>query len=373
MKKIIWIVIILLIIWGIVALGGDDNSVVVSDEPIKIGFSGSLTGPVAWLGELYLSGLRAAEKDINNDGGVQGRKIELIVEDNKFTGKGGVDSFRALQSKGADIILSLGTVPSVPMSPLAQDAEIPLLVSATFVDIPSENPYAIRMSILPDIDVDTTVIDMEKQGIKKVGILYMNNEYGVATLEAFRKRVEGSDISIVDEEGFLSDTPDFSTSVLKIVSNDIDAVYVVDLSFIRVMTELKQGLASQKKNIGVYLPASAYSSNNIAGNPELFEGVHVTVPIISIYGTKERNSFISKLGLEKSTNDALTHQAIGYDNLLAVVNVLKKNPDPKFLASEFEKFGHMSGATGEFELNSRNIGIPLLPAIFSNGELSLVE
>lgn len=372
MNKIIGSIVIIVIILGAVFFNSNNHKTPVSEEEIKIGFSGPLTGPVAWLGELYLSGLTTAEQHINSNGGIDGRPVKLIVEDNGFTGKGGVDTFNTLKNKGAEIILSLGTVPSVPMSPLSKEEKIPLLAAATFVDLTIDNPFAIQMSILPENDVNATVVDMEKQGDKRIGVLYMNNEYGVSTLKAFKDRIKDSDVSVVIEEAFLPENPDFSTTILKIATSDIDAIYLIDLSFIRVMTELKLELNNRNKDVTVYLPASAYSSDNIVKHVDLFEGVHVVVSPVSIDGTKERDEFIRKLNLDKTNNQSLIHKAIGYDNLHIVADVLRKNPDTNKFAEEFSSFGLFKGAAGEYNLNSRYIGVSLVSAIFTKGKLQTV-
>ena len=78
-----------------------EGSVVVN-QPIIIGVSTDITGPAAWAGQDYLDGLNIALEEINNEGGVNGRPIQLIVEDNKNLPKEGVNVFRALQARDPD-------------------------------------------------------------------------------------------------------------------------------------------------------------------------------------------------------------------------------------------------------------------------------
>ena len=58
-----------------------------SDEVIKIGFVGPLTGDNANLGQPIADGIQLAVEDINNAGGVNGKKLSLILEDGKCNGK----------------------------------------------------------------------------------------------------------------------------------------------------------------------------------------------------------------------------------------------------------------------------------------------
>ena len=72
-----------------------DNATGIStgdtDAPIKIGWIGGLTGTGASYGTIALNAAQLAVEDINNDGGINGRKIELVAEDGKCEGSDSSD------------------------------------------------------------------------------------------------------------------------------------------------------------------------------------------------------------------------------------------------------------------------------------------
>jgi len=375
MKKIIWIVVILAIVIGVFLIFNNktDQDSSSSNETIKIGYSGIQTGATAWLGEQFAMGLRTAQSEINTEGGINGKLIEIIEQDNFYTGKGGVNAFYVLESQNVELIISIGSVPTVTLSPLARDAGIPLLAASLYADVLADNPNAVRITAVPQTDASVTISDMKKNNIEKVGVIYINNEYGVANLNGFKDVVADSGIELVNEVAMMPGSTDFATPALKVLEGNVDAVYVIDLAYVPIMTSLQTQINARGENISVYSNVVAYASGAVSRNPELFEGIRLTTSIVSVSGTEERNDFIEKLGLTEDTAGGLLNQAYGYDSLMAIAKVLESNPDLSNFVEEFSTFGEFVGIGGAYNLNSRDVGVPLLPAVFTNGVLTLVE
>src|SRR5712672_2589675 len=80
-------------------------------DPIKIGVVNEITGVQAQAGEFTVNGIRLAQEEINNAGGVLGRRIELQIEDNQSTNPGTVLAFSKLGGRG-DIAAIVGPIRS---------------------------------------------------------------------------------------------------------------------------------------------------------------------------------------------------------------------------------------------------------------------
>ena len=96
---------------------------------IKIGLPATMSGPYASLGEFNVEGFRLKAKQINNNGGINGRKIELIVEDNELSGEQAVQNVRKLVNQdNVDLIMG---VPSsgvaVAVAPVAKELGVPFI------------------------------------------------------------------------------------------------------------------------------------------------------------------------------------------------------------------------------------------------------
>src|SRR4051812_22363375 len=85
-KIVLWIVVLVLIIWGISSISKNANQV-ADTGPIKIGFIGPLTGDAAAYGEPISNSVKMAEKQINDAGGINNRQVQVIFEDAKCDGQ----------------------------------------------------------------------------------------------------------------------------------------------------------------------------------------------------------------------------------------------------------------------------------------------
>ena len=93
-KIIVWVIVALVVIGGGWMLARKPAQ--TSAETIKIGVSAPLTGEAATYGEGILGGVQLAAKEINDAGGIDGKMIELVVEDDKCEPTAGVSAMTKL-------------------------------------------------------------------------------------------------------------------------------------------------------------------------------------------------------------------------------------------------------------------------------------
>ncbi|HEY0421225.1 MAG TPA: ABC transporter substrate-binding protein, partial [Acetobacteraceae bacterium] len=91
-----------------------------AEDTVKIGVVSPLTGPVAEPGRIQLNAVRMAADKVNEAGGVLGRKVELIVEDDQSTNPGAVLAFSRLAGQ-QDIVGFVGSIRSTQMNAMAPD------------------------------------------------------------------------------------------------------------------------------------------------------------------------------------------------------------------------------------------------------------
>lgn len=336
----------------------------------KIGVSVPLTSSAAQLGAPFLDGLKLAQKEINAVGGVNNKQIELIVEDNQNSPKEGVNVFHALEVRSPDLIISTMSTATVSLSPLAHDAGIPLIASLIFADITKANDNAIIFYPPAKEDARHTVDDLKKSSIHKVGVIYINSEYGKASLDGFVELAKENNIEVAAQEAFDGDVTDYSTPLLKIEAREPQAIYIIAIDPMSVIKYLK----STKTKMEIYTNIVPMGGNMAYKDPQIFEGVHITAPAVSVPGMQEYKAFREKVkGIMDIERNTLTNVAMGYDSLYAITAALKKNPDAKALVQTLSTYGSFTGANGKYALNSRHISMPLYPVVFKNGNLERVE
>src|SRR3954465_8047719 len=122
----------------------------LAQEPIKIGVRQPLTGPCAASGNYVTQGAKMAEEAINASGGVLGRKIQLVIEDNKSNPTETVATAEKLISKDKVPVLmgAWSSTLTLAVMPKLMEYEVPMVVetSSSGKITTSGNPYIFRIS-----------------------------------------------------------------------------------------------------------------------------------------------------------------------------------------------------------------------------------
>lgn len=154
-------------------------------EPIRIGAIDPQTGPFAAYGEPVKEGMLLAVDEINAKGGINGRKIELLLEDDAGDPKNAVNAFTKLAtvSKVPIIIGPLSSGASMATAPLANQYKVVELATlAGTINLTNAGDYVFR--IYPSSEIGSRYIAkmaVEKFKAKKAAILYPTNPFGVAS------------------------------------------------------------------------------------------------------------------------------------------------------------------------------------------------
>jgi branched-chain amino acid transport system substrate-binding protein len=366
MKKIIWVVVVLVIVLIIVVSSTDSKK--TARNSFVIGVSTPTTGPIAFAGESYMKGLEVAAKKINDEGGIQGKPVSFVVEDNANEAKASLSSFDKLRYDNPDMYIITGSVPSAAVSPVADRAGIPLFISMSFSN--TQATFQNQVSFYPTAtgDAQATAVTMSANKVSKVAIMYLNTDYGQAVLKAFKAEAASKGITIVSEDSFLATDTTFSTQISKALATKPDAVFVIAINALPVIKSLKTFSAQ----MAIYTNNPAVSGSLIYKDPATFDGVYLTGYKSTIPGTAEYAKIRSEVG-SSSPRDTLGYTAAAYDNLMAIAAVLKKNPNTAEFVRAFSTYGSFSGINGTYSLSSRDISIPLYPVVFKNGVLSEVK
>lgn len=144
------------IVWSIKHQPTDQIS--EGERPIKIGFLTALTGLEAILGETQLNSFKLAVEHINASGGVGGRRIEYVVEDNQTTTRGTVEKARKLiYVDKVDVIIGLITsLEHVAARTVTRPASVPLFYTTYYEGGISED-YFVATGQVPNQSIDPTV------------------------------------------------------------------------------------------------------------------------------------------------------------------------------------------------------------------------
>ena len=245
-KQLIWLPALWLLaalVVGCAAADTEQDAPGAEQVPFRIGVMESLTGAGETYGNVAVRAKQMAVDEINAAGGVDGRKLELIVEDSQCSAKEAVAAYRKLTDvDGVKIIL--GTSCSGAMlgvAPLAEaDGVILFSGLASNPDIANAGDYIFRTQI-SDVEVGIGTGNLLwADGVRKLATITEATDYaeGVrrTTVAQFTKR--GGEV--VSQESYASDVTDFRTQLSKLLEAEPDALHLAPQSEFAAGVIIKQ-------------------------------------------------------------------------------------------------------------------------------------
>ena len=231
--------ILLLLTLAIAACGSDG----AEDEPFTIGVLESLTGPGETYGTVASQAKEMAKDEINAAGGIDGRRLEFVVEDSKCSAKDAIAAYRKLTDvDGVKIVL--GTSCSSAMlgvAPLAEaDGVILFSGLASNPDIANAGDYIFRTQI-NDLEVGVgTGNALWIDGARTLATITETTDYAQGVRRSTVAQFEKRGGRVVAAETYGSDITDFRTQLTKLIEADPDALHVAPQSEFSAGTIMKQ-------------------------------------------------------------------------------------------------------------------------------------
>lgn len=197
-------------------------------EKLTIAMVNPLTGDAATYGVSHKNGVEMAFAEINKDGGVKGRELELVTYDDAGDPKqsaAGAQKF-ADQKNVLAITGSCLSSNTLAMVPITDRAHLPhSAVSSSTPKLSGRSRYFFRMAV-QDAQVGILMADLlhEKLKVKKVAVLYPNNDYGKGLAEAIEGKLKQYGVTVVSSQAYLATDKDYSSLLTRVKAGDVDAL-----------------------------------------------------------------------------------------------------------------------------------------------------
>jgi branched-chain amino acid transport system substrate-binding protein len=223
------------------------SSALAPGAPVKIGYLASLTGFCSTFSQEYVKGAELAVKRVNEQGGVLGHKLQLIVRDDKATPTVGVSQARDLVLSGHVKYLA-GTCSSAVGKSVEQLVANPShVIYAVGVSDPTVfagGPQIYAFDTIPTARVEgknaAAYIRAHPQW-KRIAVISEDYSYGYQVTAAFKQAMRGSGQTIVSQDYVPSGGTDYTPYIDKVIAEHPDAVYSTVITEDTV-TLVKQGL-----------------------------------------------------------------------------------------------------------------------------------
>ncbi len=208
---------------------GDDAGADGDGGPIQLGFIESLSGTYAPLGTEAAKTVELAVDQINKEGGIDGRTIELTTLDDKTAPDQAVIHFNKLKEQGVDAIIgSTFSNAALAVAPMAEREQIPYVSLAPADEqVDPVRPHTFVVPAISSKYAESMLRYFEAEGITRIAVAYdTNNAYAKAGFEGMEEGASAHGVEMVRIERFETNTSDFSSVLTHVRGSDAQALAV---------------------------------------------------------------------------------------------------------------------------------------------------
>src|SRR5215217_2967027 len=208
--------------------GGGTTS---TGDTIKVGVYGDLTGQTSSFGQSTKNGIQLAVDEINAAGGVGGKKIELVIEDDQGRPEQAKTVVSKLinQDKVQAIIGEVASTNSLAAAPVAQDAKIPMITpSSTNPKVTEVGDYISRVCFIDPFQGSVMAKFAANTLKAKTAAIIgdVNSDYSKGLTQFFEEEFTRLGGKVVAKEAYTQSDPDFKGQLTKIRNLNPDVIYV---------------------------------------------------------------------------------------------------------------------------------------------------
>ena len=206
----------------------------LAEDTIKFGLVAAMSGQSAKSGEAIMRGLSLAMDEINANGGVLGKKLELVVRDDESNPAKGVVAARELvqREKVAVLFGGLDTPVSMAIVPFANQSKVPFMgvwaAGTAITRNGAADNYVFRVSAVDSL-VDRALVDyaMKKYDIKKPGMILINNPWGESNEGGLKAALADKGLPFAGIEKFQDADVDVVPQLTRLKDAGADALFLV--------------------------------------------------------------------------------------------------------------------------------------------------
>lgn len=329
-------------------------------DALKIGLVAPLTGPGAESGRLQIDGAKLAVEEVNKAGGVLGRQIELLIEDDQTTNPGAVLAFSKLAGD-ADIPAFIGSIRSTQVHAMAPDilkVAKPVMIGGTDPQLTRMgNPWLFRFRpndiysarVIADFGVNTLKL-------RKWAIVHSTDAFGTNGMKNLTEELKKRDVTPVLVQGYTNNSQDFTPVALAVKQAGADVMGTY-MTF-----EPDQGIfAKQLRQLGVTV--------SWVGSPTTVTGTALKLAGPALYGSyavvdfnadssPEAKAFAGKFeAAYKIVPDVFASWSYDAVNILALAINRAKSLDPQAIRTAILAVKGYKGAEGIYNFDANGDGL----------------
>jgi branched-chain amino acid transport system substrate-binding protein len=357
---------------------GSGNGSSSASSVIKVGEFASLTGKEAAFGQSSHMGTALAVDDLNAAGGVLGKQVQLITEDDQSqAGQPSTDVRKLISDDGVVAILGeVASSRSLEAAPVCQQDQIPMISpSSTNPKVTQVGDYIFRVCFIDPFQGTVMAnFGTKTLKLKTAAVLTdVSSDYSEGLAKFFKESFTASGGKIVAEQNYSGGDKDFSAQLTAIKAANPDGVFVPGY-----YTEVGL-IVLQARQLGLNVPL--FGGDGWDGKPlvsiggQALEGTYFS----DHFSPEDTNSvvqdFVKKFQAKfNSTPDAMA--ALGYDSAMLLADAMKRagTTDGPKVRDALAATKNFPGVTGNITIDAdRNASKPAVIIEIKNGQYSYVQ
>ena len=323
------------VIVGLASLPG----AIAQQEPVKIGVIQPLSGPVAASGNYVRMGAEIGRDWINGRGGVLGRQVQLLIEDNKSDPKEAATAAEKLivRDKVPVIVGAWGSSMTLAAMPKLEEYGVPMVVETSSAATITKrgNPWVFRIS--PPSEMEALGLNryMKDLAVKKADFLAVNTDWGRGAVQAFGDLVKKSGATVGAAEFMEQAATDMSAQLNKLKADSSDTLFLTT-SVEQITLVLKQAQEQRVVRKVITTGGSSSPTQLIKQAGAAAEGTYHIVFFLPWFpeampDAKLAKAFVDEWAKRGHPFEGLTEGFRGHDGVLTAVEAIKiaGKPEPK--------------------------------------------
>ena len=303
---------------GVCALGAQ------AQETIKIGVITDRVGVSKPYSEPATEGMVFGANEVNKKGGVLGRKLELLIEDDQSRPDISAALARKLIDQGAVFIISVSLSPAAQQQQtVTMEAKTPQMTpmnSADYLTTQLQNPYFWQTGPLGSTQIQTLLAHAKTKNFKRVALITDNSDLGQAIAKAFRGTLEKAGIQIVADEVVARGATTAMPQMQKIRAAGPEAMFLAG-----VLTAENVLIFRAYKELGVKFPIHSSYNLSVPIYETVAKGLVNGVTFVDAYDPEmpEVKAFVA--AYKKGTGkDSQNLHGYGYDGIHLVADAIRR-------------------------------------------------
>lgn len=370
MQKRSLLVVGLLVLAVIIIIAFISINIQTETGPIKIGFISVLSGEAVSYGETERNATEMAVAEINDNGGIDGRRVEVIYEDGKCNGKEALSAVNKLITADKVKVILGATCSSETLAiiPVIDENKVVLFSGgSSHPSLTGISKYFFRN--FPS-DLANGTVDGETMAklYKKVAIISESADYPIGVKNIIISIFKEKGIEVVFNENYSSGLKDFRTLMSKVKNSGAEAVYLNP----NPATNIQGLMVKQAREMGLTIPIHGNSSfmatETIKNGGSYMEGI-----------ISSENSTLSEKGMvivdkyKKIYGKDPISLLLGtsYDRVYIITDAIKKvGYDSDKIVNYVQNMKEYDGAIGKyhFDKNGDMVGVGFVSVIIKDGK-----